>query len=298
MLAAKWRPDGRGSVYDGASLVVQGGTSSMPWPWRGHRAWPSTGGRTRSAPRPPERCSGRPGGPDGVCPGGADDPRDATARASMVEHRPRGRCKGAEADGSPTEPHDRGARQAGVRDISVRDPRGRQAGAVRTVPGRRGRQRRLDFADDHAPHPQHYAFLVDEDRFDEISVASANAGWPTGRTRSGATRARPTPTTVAACTGKTPAATSWRSPAPTAVAADRVTDDSTRLAVLIDADNTLKLIKEMFEELAAATTPSSGRTATGPTRTSPAGATFSSATPSPRSSSSRTPPARTPPTRR
>ena len=158
----------------------------------------------------------------------------------------------------------------------------------------------LDFADDHGPvHPQHYAFLVDEDRFDEISVASANAGWPTGRTCSGATRARPTPTTVAAaCTGKTPAATSWRSsPAPTAVAADRVTDDSTRLAVLIDADNTL-LIKEMFEELAAGPSPSSGRTATGPTRTSPAGATFSSATPSPRSSSSRTPPARTPPTRR
>ena len=27
----------------------------------------------------------------------------------------------------------------------------------------------LDFADDHGPvHPQHYAFLVDEDRFDEI----------------------------------------------------------------------------------------------------------------------------------
>jgi hypothetical protein len=24
VLAAKWRPDGRGSVYDGASLVVQG----------------------------------------------------------------------------------------------------------------------------------------------------------------------------------------------------------------------------------------------------------------------------------
>jgi len=27
----------------------------------------------------------------------------------------------------------------------------------------------LDFADDHGPaHPQHYAFLVDEERFDEI----------------------------------------------------------------------------------------------------------------------------------
>jgi extradiol dioxygenase family protein len=27
----------------------------------------------------------------------------------------------------------------------------------------------LDFADDHGPvHPQHYAFLVDEDRFDQI----------------------------------------------------------------------------------------------------------------------------------
>ena len=27
----------------------------------------------------------------------------------------------------------------------------------------------LDFADDHGPvHPQHYAFLVDEDQFDEI----------------------------------------------------------------------------------------------------------------------------------
>src|SRR3954471_6651536 len=71
----------------------------------------------------------------------------------------------------------------------------------------------LDFADDHGPvRPQHYAFLVDEDRFDEIFGRIRERGWPPGRTRPGATRGRSIPTTVAAASiGKTPAGTSWRS---------------------------------------------------------------------------------------
>jgi hypothetical protein len=71
----------------------------------------------------------------------------------------------------------------------------------------------LDFADDHGPvHPQHYAFLVGEDEFDQIFGRIRDRG-----------PARSTPTTAAAAsTGRTRAATSWRSsPAPTAAAAER-----------------------------------------------------------------------------
>ena len=43
----------------------------------------------------------------------------------------------------------------------------------------------LDYADDHGqPAPQHYAFLVSEEEFDEIPRASSTAAWPSGQTRS------------------------------------------------------------------------------------------------------------------
>ena len=81
----------------------------------------------------------------------------------------------------------------------------------------------LDFADDHGPvHPQHYAFLVGEDEFDQIFGRIRERSCPSGPTRAGAGRVRSTPTTAAAAsTGRTRAATSWRSsPARTAAAAD------------------------------------------------------------------------------
>jgi catechol 2,3-dioxygenase-like lactoylglutathione lyase family enzyme len=49
----------------------------------------------------------------------------------------------------------------------------------------------LDFADDHgAPVPTHYAFLVTEDEFDDISLASGPADWTIGPTRRTADPAR------------------------------------------------------------------------------------------------------------
>ena len=63
----------------------------------------------------------------------------------------------------------------------------------------------LDFADDHGPvHPQHYAFLVGEDEFDQIFGRIRERGCPSGPTRAGAGRVRSTPTTAAAAsTGRT-----------------------------------------------------------------------------------------------
>jgi hypothetical protein len=81
----------------------------------------------------------------------------------------------------------------------------------------------LDFADDHGPvHPQHYAFLVDEPEFDEISGRVKERGLRYWADPDGGDRVRSTRTTaVAACTGPTPAVTAGKSsPARTAAEAD------------------------------------------------------------------------------
>jgi len=82
----------------------------------------------------------------------------------------------------------------------------------------------LDFADDHGPvHPQHYAFLVGEDEFDQIFTRIRERGLPYWADPARRRPGRSTPTTAAAAsTGRTRAATSWRSsPGPTAAAAER-----------------------------------------------------------------------------